>query len=217
MTLNKDTVKKFQDYLARQFTDVIEIPGVPDEFHIQRGSRANYDPTSGEIKVTLTFVYGNVTDGKKRTWDEWATLYNLENDDFGKTFISGGHTYEITGLRTNRCKRPIIAKRTSGRAPKNEFVFPVDFVRRQLHPDHPLNKPRPLQQSPLLSNENLVKHPKRKPAVVRFKHEDQIGRGPIGPVVALNQKGDVYHEYGWLTRSEAEQIAKNAGADFIES
>ena len=61
------------------------------------------------------------------------------------------------------------------------------------------------------------------PKVLTFKREDRQGREPVGPVFIIDpenppQVGETVEgaEYGWLTRTEAKELARSLGYDFEE-
>ena len=61
------------------------------------------------------------------------------------------------------------------------------------------------------------------PKVLTFKREDRQGRESVGPVFIIDPEnppriGDPVEgaEYGWLTRSEAKNLAESLGYDFEE-
>jgi len=186
MPLTKETVRQFQEWVPTRF-DVSDFAG--NDLRLKKGSRASYDPLKGEIKITLTFVLGDENEGLKADFRQWAEMYKLEKDDWGKTFTTGGTEYRVHGIRSNRCKRPIICKRVKdGR----EFVFECHLVR-------------------------IFLHAPKNAAVVTFKDEDEDGRHrPLGPCRILDKNNKEIYDFGWLTKDEAFNVARHAHATFRE-
>lgn len=54
----------------------------------------------------------------------YASSFGLRESDFGRTFVSNGSTYRITGVKPSAARRPIVARRSDG----SVFNFPVAMV-----------------------------------------------------------------------------------------
>jgi len=141
MGLSRETVKGFQSHVSGALGGLFtEYDGMPVK--LRDGSRANYDPTTGEVKITLTFIVGDEDgfvcyfwygehEGRQAQWAQFSAAYGLAPEDLGRTFTSGGNAYKITGCNPGGRKRPILAERESN---GKQYVFPVEFVTRQLRP-----------------------------------------------------------------------------------
>lgn len=70
------------------------------------------------------------------SWDRICKSYGFEPEDFGRTFVSQGQTFKITGLQTSRPTYPI----TADRQPDGKrFKFTVPQVLQAMGkpvPDH---------------------------------------------------------------------------------
>lgn len=130
--LDKETVRHFQEWAASRFADIDKFDGEP--LTLKRGSGARYDPTTGEIKLSLTFIVGDEGKGRAAQWDEFCHMHGLAPSDLGREFKSGPEKYQIVGLNLTRRMRPIIAKRIAGRVRKGDFAFPAIYVLKRLRP-----------------------------------------------------------------------------------
>jgi hypothetical protein len=125
--IDRKTVKAFQSHLPTLLSDLTEFNG--QAVTLKKGSSARFDPTTGEIKISLTFVLGDEEEGKKAEWALHACRFGLAPEDFGRTFKTRTGTATISGLNLSARKRPIIAT-MNGR----EYVFPAEAVTKALRP-----------------------------------------------------------------------------------
>ena len=89
-----------------------------------------YQPLEATLKFKISVTSPNGETQAERTFKELADLFDLHEDDFGKTFKSNGKTYKVAGLLPNRPKRPIVCEDVA-RAGKL-FVFTPEVVKRAL-------------------------------------------------------------------------------------
>ena len=83
--------------------------------------RGNFSLDSVQLKVELVEAQA----GKPVDFDKCAHAVGLPAGCFGKQFGYNFDLFEITGIATNRPKRPIIAKRLSD---GKTYAFEVKFV-----------------------------------------------------------------------------------------
>lgn len=89
----------------------------------------SFDPSehgSARWKLVATpVVDGEVKSREALEFERMATLYGFEPSDLGKTFMSRGRRFKITGLKTRRHKYPISAEcLDDGKG----YKFPIDSV-----------------------------------------------------------------------------------------
>lgn len=94
---------------------------------IERVGNGTFDPDS-YFEFKLRFTLAGADPGKK-DFDRYADLFGLKPEDYGRTFVTRGETYQITGISPNRPKYPINAK--SVRTGKS-FKFQEASVQRAL-------------------------------------------------------------------------------------
>jgi hypothetical protein len=66
----------------------------------------SYDPTTNSFRPKVEFA---AADAAQREFEQYATLYDLSPDDFGRTFTSQGRTFTVAGVAPRSPKRPILA------------------------------------------------------------------------------------------------------------
>lgn len=111
MDLDKGTVQKVQagvheaveQLVAEQFPDL----------KLLKGSRATYDPTTGEIRLTLNFrVEGE--DAERKAFHAGAGVFRLKDEAYGYQFKVRGETYTLVGFDFGRRRYPIVVKDSKG-------------------------------------------------------------------------------------------------------
>lgn len=128
--MDRKDAKRFHEWVGARFEGV-------DKWEAQdltiKGSRCTFDPTSGEVKVALTFIVGDAKAGQVAEFGLYGKAYGLAPDDFGRTFqFNGrGRTYRISGINPRARKRPILA---TNEADGRTYVFESVAVCRQLRP-----------------------------------------------------------------------------------
>ena len=89
-----------------------------------------YQPLEATLKFKIAVTSPTGETQVERTFKELANLFDLREDDLGKTFQSGGKTFKVVGLLPNRPKRPVLCE-DAARAGK-QFVFTAEGVKRAL-------------------------------------------------------------------------------------
>ncbi len=74
-----------------------------------------YDP-SGLFKPRVAFTADNHAEAE---FKQYANLFGLKPDAFGKTFTNSGRTFTIAGLNLKARKRPVLATADDGKS----YVF----------------------------------------------------------------------------------------------
>lgn len=112
--------------IRKQLEGILKIPGMTVEF----GKSARFTRGAGgsvTFKVTLTEPQpsGKVAEPQEvRDFKQQAHLFGLKSDDLGRTFVSRGETFMVTGLLARCYKNPIAATRSDGK----KFKFPAEDV-----------------------------------------------------------------------------------------
>lgn len=96
---------------------------------IQYGG-GSYDSSNAtlKLKISVKDESGQVITREAKDFKNFAAFYGLKSEDFGKSFIMSGHTYEICGLAAKSRTYPILAKRADGKV----FKFGGQMVSRLL-------------------------------------------------------------------------------------
>jgi hypothetical protein len=89
----------------------------------------SYDPNVGTFTPKIVFAEA---DAAKNEFDMYAHLYMLNADDFGKEFVSRGHTYRVSGIKTRATKMPILATEVGT---DKVYKFASEIVVKALHPE----------------------------------------------------------------------------------
>jgi len=93
----------------------------------------SFDPTEaggGTFKIeAVPIVDGTAKPKGQLDFERYADQYGLEPSDFGRTFLSRGREFRISGLVTRRYKMPINAERVSD---GKGYMFGADTVCRAL-------------------------------------------------------------------------------------
>jgi len=71
----------------------------------------NADQFTSKLTANSTTDKGEVN---QKEWDRFCLFTSFDKDDFGKSFIQGGTTYTICGVKARSRKYPILAKNASG-------------------------------------------------------------------------------------------------------
>lgn len=77
------------------------------------------------VEVTVRETAAGVN-GAAAEWNQFCHSVGLPRDLYGKTFISGGTLYRITGLALNRPKFPVSAERVHD---KRSFKFTAQSIK----------------------------------------------------------------------------------------
>lgn len=110
MDLTKDVVKQLQADLGDLVTELaLNYPGLS----ASRGSRATYDPTTGEINVTLHFrVEGE--DQERKAFDAACILFGLKPEAYGFVINNRGAKYTLMGFDLKRRRYPVVVRDEAG-------------------------------------------------------------------------------------------------------
>jgi hypothetical protein len=120
MEINKQTAKQLSQEIQEALRVVAERHGL--EVAVRGGT---YDPT-GEYKPRIVFTTATKAEDEFR---QYAELYDLDPDDFGREFSTGGKTFRISGLSPNSRTRPILATEVST---EKTYKFTVDGAKQAL-------------------------------------------------------------------------------------
>lgn len=60
-------------------------------------------------------------------FEQYAEMYGLKDVKLGDTFKAGGISYKITGLKTTRTGKPVMAQKVGT---DSHYVFTIDAVKR---------------------------------------------------------------------------------------
>lgn len=163
------------------------IPDFPGtKVTLKSGGRATYDPETGEVKVSLNFILGDADAGAKAAFARDASHYGLDPADHGRTFKVRHDTFTVSSIEPRRRKRPIVCTKDG-----KPYLFQAHHVAAYLYA------------------EGAKK--------VTFKDEGSSDRGmTYGPCYSLDANGEILHDFGWLNRGEAREVASISRAVFEE-
>ena len=65
------------------------------------------------------------TEHARNDWNKNYWKIGLQKEDFGKTFVYGGQSYTVVGIKPRSSKFPVIAERSDGK----KFKMPVEVIR----------------------------------------------------------------------------------------
>lgn len=89
----------------------------------------SFDPQAGTFGPKIVF---KEEDSEERVFRQWARLFGLDPDHFGRTFSANGAIYTVVGLRPSAQKMPVIV---AGRGKR--YTMTVDYVLAQLKAQEP--------------------------------------------------------------------------------
>jgi hypothetical protein len=81
-----------------------------------------YDPTTGTYSPKITF---SLPDAERKEFALYAPMFDMTEDDFGKSFTIRNKTYTICGIAPRSTTYPILAKDASGKV----FKVPPTITR----------------------------------------------------------------------------------------
>lgn len=90
-----------------------------------RVSGGRFDEAVGTFSPRVEFA---VEDSAQREWAQWAPLYDLKVEDFGRSFTTASGTYTVAGVNPKATRFPIIGERGDGK----RFKFAAADVARML-------------------------------------------------------------------------------------
>jgi hypothetical protein len=89
-----------------------------------RGGKYTATTLTMKLEVGEVSKDGNVASKEEQDFRSTAHWYGIDPAALGKSFVSGGRTYRITGLKSRSPRRPILAVDSAGRT----FVFTTEAV-----------------------------------------------------------------------------------------
>ena len=88
-------------------------------------------PVAFKLVGTVTDDSGTEVDPEAKAFTDMAKLFGLKPEYLGRSFMSRGRSFTVTGLKPRNRKYPVMAKTADGRG----FKFPADVVERALGAD----------------------------------------------------------------------------------
>jgi len=82
----------------------------------------SFDST-GIFKPRMEF---RSADADRQEFSRYAPMFGLSADAFGRTFVAGGISYRITGLKPSAGRRPVRALRLDN---GKTYVFPAEMIK----------------------------------------------------------------------------------------
>lgn len=125
-SFDKSECKRLGEAIEKALQKVGEQHGV----HIKRGNaRFSSSNVSYKVEASVLGENGEVKTKEAEDFKQYASMFGLKEEDFGKTFKTfGGKTYTICGLNMRARKNPIHAKNERGRT----YIFPAEEVKVML-------------------------------------------------------------------------------------
>jgi len=83
--------------------------------------RYDVDRTNFNTSIKVRLGDGGVADvaaNNRREWDKYAPRFGLKSTDFGKTFVSNGQTFTLSGVKPRGKKYNVLAKNPAGKCYK---------------------------------------------------------------------------------------------------
>lgn len=90
------------------------------------GGATKYDPTAGEVIVTLRFTVAGALGRDAADFVTYCGLFGLKAEDLNRTFHVRGTEYRIVGLRPSARKMPVLAERVDN---GQRYAFAAEGVR----------------------------------------------------------------------------------------
>jgi hypothetical protein len=125
MSLNKSKVEAIASDI------VAALKAVEKKHHVHitdAGGRFDSNIANLKLKIVTIGDEGEVFDELAEDFRRYATVWDLEEDDIGRYFTSGGTRYKIVGAKPRNKKYPIIAEGPKG----GRYKFPADTVARTI-------------------------------------------------------------------------------------
>jgi len=122
-TFDRTNLQALRGELNAAVSAIAERHGIA----IQCG-RCGFSPENATLKLELSVKTpeGAVVSRERKDYTDFAEVYGLDPAWLDKTFVTGGETYKITGLRPKGRKRPVLCQQLAN---GKTFVFPVDAVK----------------------------------------------------------------------------------------
>jgi hypothetical protein len=103
-----------------------------EKFFAERGLSVDLGSFSFDedhFTTKMTVNAGSKSDAKQKAFVKNAFMYGLKADDYGKTFMSNGEEFRISGIKSRAKKYPITADRVRD---GQSYKFPASLVKSKL-------------------------------------------------------------------------------------
>jgi hypothetical protein len=136
--INRDSLRQFRQEFDKDMKALGEKYGIAFSIGTIRFTDTEFH---GKISAVLT----NAVQGEGQTltpeppeqeiWNSVCRCYGLQPEDYGKTFVSNGHTFKLCKIKPGHSKYPIIATRVPD---GKSFKFDVNMVRLLIQVKQPV-------------------------------------------------------------------------------
>ena len=90
-----------------------------------RAGNASFDALHANFKVEVKVLQtASGVSGDEAEFRRYAGMVGLQPDVYGKTFVSNGSTFTVSGLSLKSRRMPVLARREDGKV----YKFPVNIV-----------------------------------------------------------------------------------------
>jgi len=121
---DKTTCRVLSDEAVKALSDLCAKHGIE-----VKAAGGKFQELSYTMKLEFTARAADGATQAQRDFEQYAHLFDLQADDFGKQFRAGTAILKIVGLRLNRSKYPVVGARV---ADGKQFLFTAESVRAQL-------------------------------------------------------------------------------------
>lgn len=123
---NRSEVRRLGEAIEKAMEEVGRKHGV----HIKRGNaRFTSSSVTYKVEASLLGENGEVKSQEAEDFKNYASMYGLKAEDFGRTFKTwGGKPFTICGLNMRAKKNNIHAKNMAGKT----YIFPAEEVKALL-------------------------------------------------------------------------------------
>ena len=121
-SINKGACRDIRTAINETLQKISEELGIT--FH---AGNASYDDNSVTFKVQCTL---EGVDKAEEDFKQYAHMFNLPEDAYGKTFIMRGERYTLCGLKPNSPKYPILGRGANGKRYKFQERAVADLKKR---------------------------------------------------------------------------------------
>ena len=118
-TMDKESVTILNTEVAKAMAEIAEKHGLK----IKKGS-GTFDPSAGMFTPKFSFIC-ETEDGIPSDFVQYAPMFGLKAEDFGKVFESNGSKFSICGIKPRATKYPILAKKVGT---NNIYKFDSDKI-----------------------------------------------------------------------------------------
>lgn len=103
--MERSKVKQFNQDVLKAVEKVYKSYGMQ-----YNGSSTKYSDVSLELKLKFLINGENGESGDERLFKQYAFLYGVKDNDYGKTFTQGGRTFKLTGINPRAKKYPFVGQ-----------------------------------------------------------------------------------------------------------